>query len=369
MSKQGKKYTTSYASVINQRDEKIRKGNKPIIGIDIGSSAVKIVQIRKNKISKWGMETIPEGMLNQGRIEASVQLAEIIKRTLKENKIQGSQCALCLSGNEVIVRELKLPELSENQIMENIKHELTSFLPLNHEEYCIDYKVLDYKSNDDGTPGNIRIMVSAVPTEIVHAYINTLKKANLKVIYVDVVPNIAGKLAKWMMLNHNEPISNSNLGFLDIGARTTSITIIKDGNYSIHKTINNGGDYLTSQIAEKLHIDQIEAEVFKKKANFFENNFRNNECLFVKNIIDYLFTDLERTFDFYKNRNNQKGIDRIYLMGGGSLLKGLPEYIREHFNLEVSFLSDSLLQFQKNKDYANKIVAYSQAVGATLREE
>lgn len=370
MSKESKKHVTSYDIVIGQRDKKLQKGHKPIIGIDIGSSTLKVVQMKKNnKIARYGIERIPDGMMNQGRIEASKQLAEIIKNALKANKIKGSECSLCLSGSEIIVRELKLPEMTENQIMENIKHEITSFLPLNHEEYCIDYKILEYIPSQDGNPGKMRIMVAAVPNNVVQTYIATLKKANLKVAYVDVVPNIAGKLVKWIGVNHSTERSFNNIGIIDFGARSTNIVILKDGNYFIHKTISSGGDYLTSQIAEKLNIDFMEAEAFKKKANFFESNFHNMECLFVKNTIDFLMTDVDRTIEFYRNRNNQNGLDRIYIMGGGSMLKGLSGYIKERFNVEVSYLSDLLQQFQKNLEYADKVAVFPQAVGATLREE
>jgi type IV pilus assembly protein PilM len=356
--------------MMNHREERFKKGQKPIVGIDIGTSSVKMVQMKKNsKVARWGMEYIPEGMVNQGKIEVSTQLAEIIKRTAAKYKIKGNQCSVCLSGSELIVRELKLPEMGESQIMDNIRHEITSFLPLNHEEYCIDYKVLEYMPSQDETPGKLRIMVAAVPNNIVHTYINTLKKANLKVTYVDVVPNIAGKLAKWIMLNHGSKESLNNIGIIDFGARTTNIIILKDGNYFIHKTIANGGDYLTSHISEKLHIDYMEAEAFKRKANFFENNFQDNACQYVKNFIDYLITDVERTIEFYKNRNNQKGVDHIYLMGGGSLLKGLPNYMKEHLQVEVSPLADVMQQFKKGNDKEDRVAAFTQAIGATLREE
>lgn len=369
MSKEGK-HVASYESVITQREKQLKKGHKPIIGIDIGSSTIKVVQMNKNnKVRRFGIELLPEGMVNQGRIEASRQLADVIKNVIRKYRIKGNQCSVCLSGNEIIVRELKLPEMQDGQIMENIKHEITSFLPLSHDEYSIDYKVLEYISPTHNEAGKMRIMVAAVPNSLVNSYINTLKKANLKVTYIDVIPNIAGKLSKWIKMNHNAEKDLDNIGIIDFGARTTNIIILKDGNYYIHKSISTGGDYLTSQIAEKLNVDTIEAEAFKRKANFFESNFRNNECMFIKNIIDFLLTDIDRTIEFYKNRNSQVGLDRIYITGGGSLLKGLAGYIKEHLNVEVSYLSDMLQQFQRNIDHAEKVAFFPQAIGATLREE
>lgn len=370
MSKKSRNRNTAYDTVIHQREERLKKSQRPIIGLDIGTSSLKIVQMKKNnKVARWGVEPIPEGMINQGKIEVSTQLAEVIKSAVSKNKIKGNLCSLCLSGSDLIIRELRLPEMNQSQIMENIRHEITSFLPLNHEEYSIDYKVLEYMPSEGDVPGKLRIMVAAIPKNVVNAYISTLKKANLKVAYIDVVPNIAGKLSKWIMMNHNMDESVHNIGIIDFGARTTNIIIIKDGNYFIHKTVANGGDYLTSHIADKLNVDFTDAEIFKMKTNFFENNFQNNACEYVKNYVDYLITDIERTIEFFKNRNNQQGVDRIFIMGGASLLKGLPKYMKEHLNVEVSLLSDVLQQFKKGNDYADKVAAFSQAIGATLREE
>ncbi len=369
MGQKGNKRKTSYEKIINQRAERLGKSQEAMIGIDIGSSYIKAVQIKNGKVIKMGMEELPEGMVNQGRIIAPVQLAEVIKKLLKTNRITGKSCSICISGNELIVRELKLPEMNEKQIMENIQHEITSFLPMNQEEYCIDYKLLEYLPPQEGSLSKLRIMVVAAPINLLQAYIDTLKLAKLKTVYIDVSPNIVGKLAKQVMMKGAWKGNTNNVGIIDFGAYSTNIIILKDGNYFLHKAITNGGDYLTSQIAKKLNIDSMEAEEYKKKVNFFENNYHNNENLYIKNYMDFLAMDIERTIEFYKSRNNQIGLDMIYITGGGSLLRGLPEYIKEHFNVEVASLSIALQQYRKSIENADKLVFYSHAIGATLREE
>ncbi len=369
MTKKGNKSKISYDNIIQQRTDRLRKSQLSIIGIDIGSSFIKVVQVKKNKIVRSGMEALPEGMVNQGRIEAPAQLAEVIFKVLKRNKIKGRQCVLCIAGNELIVRELKLPEMEERQILDNINHEITSFLPMNKEEYCIDYKILEYLPPQEGSLGKLRLMVAAVPNSLVQAYIDTLKTIKLRTLYVDVAPNILSKLTKQLTLQGSIPGNYNNIGIIDFGAYSTNVMIMKDGNYFLHKSISNGGDYLTSQIAKKLNIDIMEAEEYKKKINFFENNFHNNDYLFVKNYVDFQVMDIERTIEFFKNRNNQIGLDTLYVTGGGSLLKGLTDYLKGHFNIEVTPLASALRQYRKLDDNVQSLVFYSQAVGATLREE
>lgn len=369
MRQKDNKRKASYEKIIDQRAERLGKSQETMIGIDIGSSFIKAVQMKNGKVIKMGMEVLPDGMVNQGRIIAQAQLAEVIKKLLKTNRIKGKSCSVCISGNELIVRELKLPEMNEKQIMENIQHEITSFLPMNQDDYCIDYKILEYLPPQEGSLSKLRIMVVAAPSNLLQTYIDTLKLANLKTEFIDVGPNIVSKLAKQIMMKGGLKGNTKNIGIIDFGAYSTNMIILKDGNYFLHKAITNGGDYLTSQIAKKIEIDSMEAEEYKKKINFIENNYHNNEYLYIKNYIDFLIMDIERTIEFYKSRNNQIGLDMIYITGGGSLLKGLPEYLKEHFGIEVASWSNALQHYRKSNENADRLVFFSQAIGATLREE
>lgn len=368
MKAKSKNKNSEYANLMSRREQSYQKGVKPIIGIDIGTSNIKVVQMKKgNRVARYGMEPIPVGMINQGRIETPPQLTQVIKKTISKYKISGNECALCLSAHELVVRELKLPEMGESQIIDNIKHEITSFLPLDHDEYCIDYKVLEYIKTQDNAPGTLRIIVAAVPNNLVEPYIETLKKANLKVTYVDVIPNIAGKLAKWLSMG-NSGSGNNDICIIDIGAHTTNIVILKDGNYFIHKTIINGSEYITSIIEDKMNVDFMEAEEYKMSNNFFNNSISNNASTHVVNFIDYLIMDIERILEFYRNRNNQKGVDQIYLMGGGSLLKGLPQYVAEHIGIRTTLLSEAL-PLTNGLDSSSHPSVFYNAIGATMREE
>ena len=359
----------SIGSVFLKNELKLQKKQSPMIGIDIGSTHIKIVQMSKNyNLKKWVVNEIPEGIINQGRIEASDPMAEVIKKTIKSYHIQGKECSLCLSTNELIVRELRLPEMSENQIMDNIRHEITSFLPLNHDEYCIDYKILEYIKGNGTASGEFRLLVAAVPNAVVKAYINTLKKAGLKVVYIDVLPSIAGKLCKWIT-TYKGYDKSSNVCMIDIGAKTTQIILMKNGNYFIHKTISSGGDYITAVISDKSGKDILEAEEYKKKTNFFNGNINNGLSQYVIDAFDYLMRDFDRTIEYYKNRNNQAEIDRVYIMGGGSLMEGLRDYMKKQFSTEVYLISEGMEQFSQVVNSRQNVAIFSQAIGATMREE
>ncbi len=355
---------------LSQGKLKLQSKQKPMIGVDIGTNSIEIVQMKNNgRIKSYGLEIVPEGMVNQGRVETIFPLADIIRRCINNNKIKGSTCSLCLSSNELIIRELTLPEMSEAQIYENIQIEITSILPLKHDEYCVDYKILEYISSHDNAPNKLRIMVATAPVSLIRSYMNVLKRAKLKVVHIDVAPNVVGKILKWMIQKVGHNFGNNNVCFIDFGGQSTQVIILKEGNYFIHKVIASGGAYLTSIIAEKGNMDFFRAEEHKYRTNFFDETSYNELNIHVKNYFEYLLTDIGRTMEFFDNRNNHIGIDHIFIMGGGSLLPGLRNFMKAHLTPEVNLISDVLGSTNTGNEFYKKTSLYTYAIGATMREE
>lgn len=356
-------------SIINKEcKRKVIEKSKPILGIDIGSYSLKIIKMKANHaLEKWILDKLPVGIVNQGRIEAIEPLAEIIKKNLKTYNIKARDCALYISGNEVIVRELLLPVMNESQLIENIRQEIETMLSVDHGDYCIDYKVLEIIQEDNEEASQIRVLVGAVPKEMIKDYIYTMKRAGLKVKYIDLLPNIVGKIYNWIKKDETVKLP-SNISIVDFGNKKTEIIILKDGNYYLHKMISYGGEYLTSSISAKSGKDPMDFEEFKCQTNFFvgdENDPINKQ---VFDYFNFLIRDFERTFEFYNNRSHEK-VERIYIMGGGSLLKGLAEYLERQLSIEVRMISDIFEGYQEVGALGRFISVFSQAIGVTFREE
>lgn len=342
------------------------KANKPIIGIDVGTNQVKLVQMKgNNKMKAYGIATIPEGLINQGKVEAVEPFANTIKSILRKEKIQGKNCVLCLSNNDVIIREHRLPLMNDKQIRENIIHDIISYLPLEPSEYSIDYRIIEELTSDKGAR-EYRIMVTAAPVSLIESYTKALKKSGLNVMYVDVSANAREKLFNYSMLSRGRSV-NENVCFIDFGAMKTDLVMLHNGKYSLHKTIINGGNSLNAVIAETIDTDLFTAEDYKKKINFFYNNDGNNYGQ-ITNSIDYLLVDIERTIEFFKNKNNQAEISHIYLSGGGSQLQGLGKYISDHLGIEVSPITDLVqITYLGRRNMRNEMVLLTDAIGSTIR--
>lgn len=343
----------------------LNKPAKPIIGIDVGTNQVKIVQMKGNgRIKSFGIGNVPEGLINQGKVEAPEPFAAMIKQVMKANHIKGKNCALCLSNNDVIIREQRLPLMSDKQIRDNIMHSITTVLPLAPSEYSINYRLIETITSEDGRQ-ELRLMVVAVPISLIRSYIKALRKAGLNVQYIDVSANAKEKLYNYVSKNRGIS-SKRNLCLIDFGANKTDIMILKNGRYYLHTTFSSGSNNLNAIIAEIFETDLFTAEEYKKKLDFFSNS--ENSYPQILNFFDYLIVDIERAIEFYKNRNSQDELDGIYISGGGSLTQGLRDYLEEQLGIPVHLMSE-LLEIYAGRGRKELLAYCSDAIGVTLRRE
>lgn len=337
---------------------------KAIIGIDIGSSQVKMVQTNTNgEVIRWGMGHVPKGLVHQGKIEAIEPLVDTLRKIIKENKFKGRKCALCFSGSDIIIRELRLPVMTEQQIELNIQYELSEYLPLDPRRYSIEYRVLDTVEEQD--TASMRVMVVAAPRESLRVYMDILKKAGLKPVYIDISSNVREKLLRYALPSS----SQHHLCVVDVGASMTKISLYHNGIYFTNKMTPVCGQQMTAMLSRHLQIDELSAERWKMNHHYMESEVDDNLRLHIISYLEQLVQEVSRVVAYYQNRNYQSEVERIYLMGGGSLLRGLPEYLEEHLGIKVSYINELLLSFDHKQEVAQNGVFLADAVGTTLRAE
>lgn len=368
MSKKAKGIDNVYESILEKRKTLSKKGAQPIIGVDIGSNFIKVVKMKKNnKIHKLAIEPVPKGLISQGRIEAQEPLVNLLRDIHRRYKIPGKDCAVCISGSEIVVRELTFPAMEQSQIESNIRHEISSFLPYKYEDYYVDYKITDHIKADDDSMGKIKILVVAAPKGQVSTYVETFKKAGLNLKYIDVTPNVIAKLSKAVAIATGRS-EVDDIAIIDFGAQSIDVSVLHQGNYSLHRAIPTGGEYLTSTIAEKLDVDEIEAEEYKCKTNFFIDD-KDPVSMHVQRYFDYNIKEIVRILEFFINRTQDEGVEQIYIMGGGSYLKGLPGYLKRQLGVNVYPLSDALEMFRGDINQKEYLAVLFNAIGATMRED
>lgn len=336
-----------------------------LIGIDIGSGYVKMVKMKHGKMMKAVSEKMPEGVVADSRVETPSVLIKIIKNMKRKHHFSSKRCAVCLSGNEVIMREIKLPMMKEQQIMENIKQELSNIYLLSTEDFVIDYKVLHVATIEQDGEDSIQLMVVAIAKNYIKDILRMLRKSKFKAEYIDVYPNVIAKIVKKIKdEREDEP---EDICVIDFGTTLSHIAFIKNGKYMLHKNVKNGGSYVTELIANHMNLDKVMAENYKINNSTLVEENAISEYLY--DYFDSLISEIDNSLYYFRNMNNQKIVDRIYITGGSSRLVGLKEYLQRQLGIEVMYLSERFI-VNKNKRYRQiNTEEYTNSIGVSIREE
>ncbi len=338
-----------------------------IVGIDIGTERIKMVKARKGAASLRAVSAIvPEGVIKQSKIESKELLTDAIKALKKSGHIRNSDCALCISSQDTIIRHFSLPRMNEKQIYQNVVDEISGYLPVNTDRFNIDYRIQEVIGAGDET--KYKVMVVAVPREIVAGYIECLHKAGLNVKYVDVAENGYEKIMRYLHAKGSSA-DVKNYSIIDLGATKTTVSVYKDDNFFVNHLINTGSNQLVQSICEKTALDRKAVEKLLSKPDIFDSTEKPDDISpFIKKYLDNTLQDARKVFDFYRNRNNQGSIGAAYLVGGLSLLTGVTGYISTQLGLPVDTLAKMTGFMFKDNTAQPGSTDFSGAIGVTFRE-
>lgn len=277
--------------------------SKAIIGIDIDTSYIKVVKKRINgQVIQWMVELIPDDLIQDGRIVSEKALSLFIRKKLKKAKIQEKKCGVCLSLNQVIVREFHFPVMVKEFLDKNVRYEIAEYLPLGIDKYVVDYRILNEKNSLQ--QNFLQVMVVAIPKDILESCIKVLRQAGLRPVIIDVPVNCQERWYDEYICNLGDfSFKQRNVCIIDIGAYSTRFTLLNEGVYFIDKVS-------TSIKNQNQKID-----------------------------IDILIEEIADVLNFFYNRKPGQKVHNILIVGNGVRVNGLPEQIEERLEIPVSLIS------------------------------
>ncbi|NLY44103.1 MAG: type IV pilus assembly protein PilM [Clostridiaceae bacterium] len=322
------------------------------IALEIGSCNTKIAQVKvsgsKIYVDRFAMIPTPPGTVDDGRIMDIPVMAENIMEVLRTKKMRKKNAVITISGTSVITREVIMPKVKPKELHKMIMMESVQYFPVNIDNYVLDYKVLEEITNVKSS--QYRVLLVAVPVAIIEGYVQLAEACGLKVLSIDFAGNSIVKFMKNELMYDSKKEKKENEGavaILDIGCKTTTVSILSKGIFQFNRILHYGSQDFTNMIAKNLDISFEKADKLKiKKANimYYDTELGIPELVSVsksiRTVLIDIVDDLSRFFDFYRSRSTGNRIDRIYLVGGGSLIKGLDEYFEETFNIATERISE-----------------------------
>lgn len=321
---------------------------RDITAVDIGSYAIKVVNMQRTrggvKLNAAGTVRIEPDAMRRGEIFDTAQVSKSLDKLLSAMGLNVKKAVTTISNQNLIIRDLKLPLMSEDEVGEALKWEAADYLPFSVESSVLDYSVTGYDSKD------MEILLVAAKKRVVDSFLAPLQELNIKPVAVLVQPLVLLALA-----GHQKELIEPVM-IIDIGNTNSRIVIGDQRKIYLFRNVNVGGTDFTDALVNGFGLDFNEAEEEKKAAEIGEdvesyaelnrfsqgalNNFRvgpgnlnlsepNNSGKeqHVQSLLmepaQKLSSEISRSLEYFEVRNRGRGINTCYLTGGGSKLKGL----------------------------------------------
>ena len=307
---------------------------KTVVGLDIGSSAVKAVELKPAgkgyKVTAFGAEPVPADAIVDGAIIDAASVADAIRRVFDGNKaFKTKEVCASLSGNAVIVKKITLPVMTENELAESIYWEAEQYIPFDIQDVNLDYQILD-PGTGANSRGSMDVLLVAAKKEKIADYTNVIAQSGRTPVIVDVD---AFALQNAFEVNYGlEP--GRIVVLLNAGASAININILQGDQSVFTRDISMGGNAYTEAVQKELDLPFESAEQLKKGIPVDGATFEEAQPV-LHAVTENVLLEIQKTFDFFKASASTDQIDRIMLSGGASRVDGFHEMVQERFNAPV----------------------------------
>ncbi|MEW6323207.1 MAG: type IV pilus assembly protein PilM [Acidobacteriota bacterium] len=307
--------------------------NKHLVGLDIGSSSVKAIELRPAgkgfRVAAIGMEMVPPDSIVDGTIIDSGAVADAVRRVVSNKAFKARDVAASLSGNSVIVKKITLPVMTEQELSESIYWEAEQYIPFDIQDVNLDYEILDPGTGPE-SQGSMEVLLVAAKKDKISDYTNVISQAGRSAMVVDVD---AFALQNAYEVNYGfDP--GAVVVLLNAGASAININILAGSQSVFTRDVSMGGNAFTEAVQKELNLPFDAAEQLKLGYEVEGASYEDVRPV-LKAMTDNVLLEVEKTFDFFKATASNDRIDRIMLSGGASRVEGFTEALGERFDTAV----------------------------------
>jgi len=343
-------------------------GKKNLVGLDIGSSSVKAVELAKKgsalQLLNLGFENLQTDTIVDGQIMELNNVSNVISNIFSEHQIKTNRVAAGVSGHSVIVKNIVLPSMSEEELQESFSWHAEEHIPFDIADVNLDYE-LTSKSSE-----SLHVLMAACKSDKIANVKQAIQLAGKQPIIIDVD---AFALQNCYEVNY-QPRAGEIVALLNIGAATMNINILNGTRSVFARDAGVGGSQYTSLLQKELGLSFEQAEGVKRGMALPEGIEPRPIQPIIETVSDVLALEVRKTMDFYRTTAEEKdtGIQKILLAGGGSKLPGLADYLAKRFEIPVEVF-DPFRQIEVDDkkfdpEYMREIVPeMAVAVGLALR--
>lgn len=340
--------------------------HKNLVGLDIGSSSVKVVELQGKPgnltLASLAHEGLPPDTVVDGQIMELNSVSHTIAHVFQANQIKTAAVAAGVSGSSVIVKNILVPPMSDEELEESIDWHAEEHIPFDIADVSLDYQVVGK------TPDSLHVLMAACKRDSVANVKQAIQLAGKLPVIIDVD---AFALQNCYEVNY-EPQADLTVALLNVGASTANINIVQGVRSIFTRDVSFGGNQYTGALQKEFGLTFEHAEGLKRTGQLPGETETRNLAPIFESVSDMLALEVQKTFDFYRATSDTGQVQKILLSGGGSKLPGIADFLAERFAVGVEFLDP----FRKIKingrrydpEYLSAVVPeMAVAVGLALR--
>ena len=309
-------------------------GAKNVVGLDIGSSSIKAVELTRSKgqigVTHIGFEPLASDIVVDSMIVDSGSVSSAISKIFADNTMKSKLVATSVSGHSVIVKKISIPTMSEQELAEHINTEAAQHIPFDISDVNIDFQIL----SEDLSGPQMEVLLVAVKKDKILNYTNVLSLAGKSPAIVDID---AFALQNCYEYNY-DPAPGTTVALLNLGASVMNINIVKGATPLFTRDVSVGGNQYTDSLQKELDLSFDDAESLKlgRQVGTVSADAKGP---ILQQVTEIIVLEIQKTFDFFRATAPGEHIERIYLAGGSSKVPGLIEALRQEFSIPVELLN------------------------------
>ncbi len=328
----------------------LEKKNESVVGIDLGSSSIKAVQLRREKekaiLENYGELSLSHyggTVMGQAVRLTDEKIIEAISDLKKEAKIKAEKAIISIPLRYSFVTTISLPFMSEAEIEKAIPFEIKRYVPAPLSEIVFDWQILsspetNYSNGDTDSEKvkNVNVLVVAIYKDFVEKYKSIIKASGFEVGGFEIE---VFSMARSVLFKESKPVL-----LIDLGVSKTKMAIMKNGILYGAYDFDKGFQDLTLSLSRSLSVDFSRAENMKREIGFSNRPEHQEIKAMLEPILNYIFSEASRLISEHRRRENES-INRVYLCGGGALLHGIIDFAINRLGVEV-LMGNSFLKVE-----------------------
>ena len=301
---------------------------------------------------------MPEGLLKEGRIVSVETTGELIRKTMRENKIRCKEAAVVVSSGICFLRNVTMPEMTADQLVYNLPYEFRDYITDELKKYVFDYswgsaeelpkakkpkkqpkkkkgeEKPDEKAEDsEERRGEMELLAAAAPLEAIDDLRLMARKAGLKLTFAAPEVSACENLLHYKLKEESD--KDKEYGILDLGSTSSRLLIFKGDRHQVTRIIERGMEQVEELLADSLHIDIHLAHTWLLTNH--EDCVNSEVC---QDAFSQISVELMRALNFYQFSNPDSRLEDIYICGGGASIESMRESLKENLDVTIHDASE-----------------------------